>query len=75
MHNWKQFILFIALVIVTYHILYFISDTFFIGYINKYGLSLSLIQGSLNFLSICLPYIAVKRIFKNHHTKKEYKND
>lgn len=71
MHNWKHFILFIVLVILTYHILYFISDIFFIEYINKYDVSLNLIQGSLNFLSVCLPYILVKYISKNYHTKNE----
>lgn len=75
MYNWKHFIFFIVLVIAFYQALYFISDIFFIDYINKYGFSLNWIQGSLNFLSVCLPYILVKRMFKNHHTQKECKND
>ncbi|PJO09896.1 hypothetical protein CRG49_005310 [Neisseria sp. N95_16] len=74
MHNWKHFIFFIVLVTGFYQILYLISDIFLIDYINKYGLSLNFIYGSLNFLSVYLPYFLVKRLFKNHRTEKECKN-
>ncbi len=75
MNNWKQFLFFTILVIVFYQLLYFISDIFFIKYIHKYRINLNFVQGSLNFLSLYLPYILVNRIFKNSNKKKECKND
>ena len=55
MKNWKQFIFFVILVIACYQFLYFLSDMFLLGYINKYSWNLNFIQGTLNFLSIFLP--------------------
>ncbi|AVR80317.1 hypothetical protein NM96_09815 [Neisseria mucosa] len=54
MKNWKQFIFFVILVIACYQFLYFLSDMFLLGYINKYSWNLNFIQGTLNFLSIDL---------------------
>ena len=56
-NNWKQFIFFVILVIACYQFLYFLSDMFLLGYINKYSWNLNFIQGTLNFLSIFLPYV------------------
>jgi len=45
MNNWKQFIFFVILVIACYQFLYFLSDMFLLGYINKYSWNLNFIQG------------------------------
>lgn len=75
MNNWKQFIFFVILVIACYQFLYFLSDIFLLGYINKYSWNLNFIQGTLNFLSIFLPYVFVRRIFRKANQEKEDANN
>ena len=75
MNNWKQFIFFVILVIACYQFLYFLSDMFLLGYINKYSWDLNFIQGTLNFLSIFLPYVFVRRIFRKTNQEKEDANN
>ncbi len=75
MNNWKQFIFFVILAIACYQFLYFLSDMFLLGYINKYSWNLNFIQGTLNFLSIFLPYVFVRRIFRKTNQEKEDANN
>ena len=69
------FIFFVILVIACYQFLYFLSDMFLLGYINKYSWNLNFIQGTLNFLSIFLPYVFVRRIFRKTNQEKEDANN
>ena len=55
MNNWKQFIFFVILVIACYQFLYFLSDMFLLGYINKYSWNLNFIQGLWIFFQYFFP--------------------